>query len=273
MPGINLNDGLGSSVAMAGDINGDGISDLVLGADSANWNTGASYVIFGKFRLVWMNNQMMITEGQTVILSNSQLNATSINNPTATVVFTVNNVQGGQFEFVSNPSLPIITFTQQNITNQQVQFVSNRKSTVAYSVSATDGESILPFTQANVTFINHAPKVVNVPKTQIVPVSQSFAFELIANETFIDPGGDTLTYSAQLSDGSMLSNWLNFDTSQPNQLYFHGVAPATIAGTTINLEACDPLNATANMQFQIVTVPLSSNNETAQIAGSVIGGC
>jgi len=38
---------LGTSVSTAGDINGDGLSDLVIGAPSANWNTGAVYVIYG----------------------------------------------------------------------------------------------------------------------------------------------------------------------------------------------------------------------------------
>lgn len=39
---------LGGSVSSAGDINGDGISDLVVGASGLNPNLGVSYVIFGK---------------------------------------------------------------------------------------------------------------------------------------------------------------------------------------------------------------------------------
>ena len=38
---------LGKSVSRAGDINGDGVSDLVLAAPEANSNIGTSYVIFG----------------------------------------------------------------------------------------------------------------------------------------------------------------------------------------------------------------------------------
>ncbi|NEQ65398.1 MAG: hypothetical protein F6K21_07855, partial [Symploca sp. SIO2D2] len=49
--GINAYDRLGSSVSSAGDINGDGIDDLVIGARGAdpngNKNTGQSYVVFG----------------------------------------------------------------------------------------------------------------------------------------------------------------------------------------------------------------------------------
>ncbi|WP_373526036.1 integrin alpha, partial [Nostoc sp.] len=41
--GINATDSLGNSVSNAGDINGDSIDDLVIGAASA----GQSYVVFG----------------------------------------------------------------------------------------------------------------------------------------------------------------------------------------------------------------------------------
>lgn len=42
------NENLGRSVSSAGDVNGDGINDLVIGAFLANGSTGASYVLFGK---------------------------------------------------------------------------------------------------------------------------------------------------------------------------------------------------------------------------------
>ncbi len=45
--GINSQDQSGVSVSGAGDINGDGIADIIIGANLANSNTGASYVIFG----------------------------------------------------------------------------------------------------------------------------------------------------------------------------------------------------------------------------------
>ena len=41
-------DGSGSSVASAGDVNGDGFADLIIGAPDANGRAGASYVVFGK---------------------------------------------------------------------------------------------------------------------------------------------------------------------------------------------------------------------------------
>jgi Ca2+-binding RTX toxin-like protein len=50
--GVNIDDFSGSSVASAGDINGDGFADLIVGAFGAdlngNFTVGSSYVIFGK---------------------------------------------------------------------------------------------------------------------------------------------------------------------------------------------------------------------------------
>ena len=51
LKGIDAYDGSGRSVSGAGDINGDGIDDLIIGADGADSNgtsdTGESYVVFG----------------------------------------------------------------------------------------------------------------------------------------------------------------------------------------------------------------------------------
>ena len=46
--GTEIGHGSGFSVSSAGDINGDGIDDVVVGADSQNAWIGASYVVFGK---------------------------------------------------------------------------------------------------------------------------------------------------------------------------------------------------------------------------------
>ena len=51
LSGVTPNDYSGRSVASAGDVNGDGFADLIVGAGSADPNgsaSGASYVVFGK---------------------------------------------------------------------------------------------------------------------------------------------------------------------------------------------------------------------------------
>lgn len=46
--GQEADDNSGRSVASAGDVNGDGLDDLIIGAPGSSSNVGASYVIFGK---------------------------------------------------------------------------------------------------------------------------------------------------------------------------------------------------------------------------------
>ncbi|MGY0195697.1 beta strand repeat-containing protein [Leptothrix sp. BB-4] len=46
--GESFSDGVGGSVSAAGDVNGDGLADLIVGADKAHGGIGKSYVVFGK---------------------------------------------------------------------------------------------------------------------------------------------------------------------------------------------------------------------------------
>ena len=51
LDGVSLGDSSGTSVSNAGDVNGDGFADVIVGAPNAGPNgpsSGSSYVVFGK---------------------------------------------------------------------------------------------------------------------------------------------------------------------------------------------------------------------------------
>jgi hypothetical protein len=47
MSGVTINDGLGNSVSSAGDVNGDGYSDVIVGVPGYSSNRGAAYIFYG----------------------------------------------------------------------------------------------------------------------------------------------------------------------------------------------------------------------------------
>ncbi|AYQ56073.1 alpha integrin [Bathymodiolus thermophilus thioautotrophic gill symbiont] len=53
--GENDKDESGTSVSSAGDVNGDGLDDLIVGADKAQGSSGRSYVVFGKVNMTAVN--------------------------------------------------------------------------------------------------------------------------------------------------------------------------------------------------------------------------
>ncbi len=71
----------GHSVSIAGDINSDGVTDMIIGAYGANSQAGDSYVVFGKVIVSLLSNQLTITKGQTLLLTSSNLNATYVGRP------------------------------------------------------------------------------------------------------------------------------------------------------------------------------------------------
>jgi hypothetical protein len=75
--GIDANDQSGRAVSGAGDVNGDGIDDLIIGAIGASIGSGKSYVVFGN------------SSGFSSALELSALNGSN--------GFVLNGIDGGDF--------------------------------------------------------------------------------------------------------------------------------------------------------------------------------
>ncbi len=177
LDGITANDYSGYSVVSAGDMNGDGLSDLIIGATQASpggrTQAGSSYVVFGD-NIPWLKNQLNIAEGQSVILGANNLNVNVSRFPEL-INYKINAAQHGQFEYLNQPNVSITTFSSNDIATNQVRFVTDDSElSPSYAVTAihTLATSSL---SANVTFINQLPILVN--NTLVVNQGQTVFFD------------------------------------------------------------------------------------------------
>jgi hypothetical protein len=112
-------------------------------------------VLAANYAPVLVNNELTIIEGQTVTISNSDLSATDVDHPDASLVFHVSGVSGGRFALAASPNVAIATFTQTQITAGQIVFVDNGDEIAPdYSVSVTDGDMSDGPSAATVVFVN-----------------------------------------------------------------------------------------------------------------------
>jgi serine protease AprX len=84
------------------------------------------------------------------------------------------------------------------------------EGTLTIEVTASDGEYQTATSFDLVISDNKAPRVANPIEDQTARVGQAFGFT-IPEDTFEDPDGDLLTYSASLEGGEALPQWLSFN--------------------------------------------------------------
>nr|WP_295784969.1 putative Ig domain-containing protein [Rhodoferax sp.] len=121
------------------------------------------------------------------------------------------------------------------------------------------------------TRVNGAPVLTKPLADQASPPNANFSY-VVPGDTFSDADvGDSLTYSATLSDGSALPTWLNFN---PVTNVFSGLPPA-FGTLSVRVTATDTGNLTASDVFELVVgsqtlySPPTQGNDT--ITGSAYG--
>jgi len=141
---------------------------------------------------------------------------------------------------------------------------------LVYITNAAAGE---PFVQSNKFYFCEDGEWHPSPfeSTNSAPQQNGIFSAISANESqtlsytyspapFTDPDGDTLTYSAELLDGSPLPSWLSFDV---NTLTFSGTPASGDVGTTfVKITATDPKGLSSSLSQQIDVLPYDPSQGT-----------
>ena len=132
-------------------------------------------------------------------------------------------------------------------------------TTVAVRVTGTDASGASVSDDISLSFgsnLNDAPTVATIP-TQTPTLDESGRISVNVSESFSDPDGNSLTYSAILTTGSSLPSWLSVD---PETGVLSGNPPlGTASPLSVVLTATDTSGATVS---SIVAINLTGNLNT-----------
>ncbi|PSR56261.1 hypothetical protein AHMF7605_23545 [Adhaeribacter arboris] len=152
------------------------------------------------------------------------------------------------YSFIQNPNRYLSRFWLAVIVTGLLISLQSNAFHLAKKYTAGLATSIL--SEINVIAANAAPIIVSSPEAQTLSGGQAFSFK---TGTFSDPDvGDVLTYSATMSDGKALPNWLKFDAATQT---FSGTAPATASMSLVRVTATDNSQASISASFSVNVEP------------------
>ncbi|WP_446830451.1 fibronectin type III domain-containing protein [Candidatus Foliamicus sp.] len=136
-------------------------------------------------------------------------------------------------------------------------------ATFRFSVNDGEADSTASYTMTiDVAAVNDAPTVTNAIPDQTAIVASAFSYAFPA-DTFADVDNDTLTYTAQQSDGAALPTWLSFTAATRT---FTGTPQTADEGTlSVQVTANDGNNGQVSDTFDITVLgtPNAPTNLTA----------
>jgi hypothetical protein len=139
---------------------------------------------------------------------------------------------------------------------------------LSIKVTATDTYGLSTSeTFAVATPLPSAPVVTAQTAAQSWRTGQSVNFALAQN-TFTDPQGEAMTYTATLSNGAALPTWLRFNAATET---FTGTAPSTVTSLSIKVTAKDAGGVSASETFA-VNVTRAASSFVQAIASLSDGG-
>ena len=219
--GIDSNDLSGNSVSSAGDVNGDGVDDIIIGARYADPNgksgAGESYVVFG--------SSGGFTSGSLDLSSLNGSNGFILNgidreDHSGRSVSSAGDVNGDGIDDI--------------IIGADIATNDNFRA----------GESYIVFGSNT----GYAPAVGELIVDRFTLANNLFQLTIDDN-VFRDPDGDALTYKATLADNSPLPSWLTFND---NLGTFSGTPSDSDTGVLeIKVTATDPSSNNISTNFNL----------------------
>ena len=124
-------------------------------------------------------NQLILDEGDAIVLNISNLAATDVDSSDPGLVMTVNSVVGGQFEFAIAPGVGITSFTQGQVIANEIIFVDNGDEFApSYDVTVDDG------------VLSDGPHAANVFFTNVndAPIGTGDSYSVLSDDTLSGTG-------------------------------------------------------------------------------------
>ncbi len=142
-------DALGRDVSTAGDFNNDGITDILVGANTGDpgerINAGEAYVIYGavgavaEAPVITGDLRLEAPQGQSGAITTADLSASESGAVPADLLYHVTNAVGGFVAAFDAPGAPITTFTQADVDAGQVVFSNDAGTELgSFDVTVTD---------------------------------------------------------------------------------------------------------------------------------------
>ncbi|ELR99331.1 integrin alpha, partial [Gloeocapsa sp. PCC 73106] len=213
--GINHRDNSGRSVSSAGDINGDGFDDLIIGADGADPNgssSGQSYVVFGR---PTNPPNITVTVSPSSVTENGTTNLVYTFTRTGSTSIALNNVNfnvGGTATF--NNDYTQTGANSFNFTTGRINFAAG-SNTATVTLDPTEDTTVEPNETAMLTLATGMGYTVGTPSdaTGTIANDDFATISVRVSPTSVSENGSTnlvYTFTRNGNTSSALSN-VNFN--------------------------------------------------------------
>ncbi len=212
-------------------------------------------------------NSITITEGQTRVVSSSDLGSIDPDHGPSSLVYNVAGISRARFELLGSEGVAATSFTQAQVNAGQVRLVHDGgEFAPSYTLSVSDGMLSAGPAAAAIVFtnVNDAPQVkAPLPALTVYQQAPSQTISLIP--VFSDVDNVTLTYTAISSNTSLVTATVD------NGNLTLGFSDSQAGSATVSVMATDAGNMSVKTSFQVTVNQLVSGVSLANGVLSIIG--